>query len=283
MALTNFIPQVWSARLLDHLDKNHVYANLVNRYYEGDITDFGDTVKINQLGAVTIGDYTKDTDMGAVQTLSGAQVLLSIDQAKYFNFQIDDIDKAQTNPKLMDAAMQRAAYGLADATDSYIASLHTAVPAGNKIGDDSTAKVFDGTNGKKPYDFLVDAATLLDEANVPPTDRFVVVPPWVRGLLRKDDRFVSGSDLAHDTLKTGYIGMVAGMEVYVSNNVPNTGGAKYKIIASHPMAITYAEQIVSTEAYRPESRFADAMKGLHVYGAKACNPNALVVITASKS
>ena len=112
MSVAKFIPTIWSARLLEHLDKAHVYAALVNRDYEGEIKNFGDKVKINQIGDITIKDYTKGSDIDDPEELTGSDQELVIDQAKYFNFSIDDVDNAQTNPKLMDEAMQRAAYGM---------------------------------------------------------------------------------------------------------------------------------------------------------------------------
>lgn len=63
MAITTFIPTIWSARLLAHLDNSHVATSFVNRNYEGEITAQGDRVKINSIGDITIGDYTKNTDM----------------------------------------------------------------------------------------------------------------------------------------------------------------------------------------------------------------------------
>lgn len=281
MALTNFIPQIWSSRLLAHLDKNHVYANLVNRNYEGDISDFGDTVKINQIGAITIKDYTKNTDIADAEDLTGAQKTLTINQAKYFNFQIDDIENAQTKPKVMDGAMQRAAYGLSDAADMYIASLQAS--AGLTIGNDGAPIEVGTVSGSvNAYETLVDMAIKMDEANVPTQGRWVVVPPWYHGLLRKDERFVHATEMGDNVLRTGLIGEAAGFAVYKSNNVPNTGGnSKFKILGGHPEAITFAEQIVKTEAYRMEKRFSDAVKGLHVYGAVVQQPKALCVLTAN--
>lgn len=280
MALTNFIPQLWSARLLAHLDKAHVYANLVNRDYQGEITRYGDTVNIQQIGDITIGDYTRNTDIAAPEVLTGDQRKLVIDQAKYFNFQIDDVDNAQTNPKLMDQAMMRAAYALGETTDKFVAGLYTDVPASNQIGNDSTALVLTKTN---VYETLVDLSILLSEANVPKEGRWVVVPPWVHGMLRKNDLFVHATQTADGVIRNGMIGQAAGFTVFESNNVPNTSGAKYKILAGTNIGISYAEQVVETEAYRMESRFADAVKGLHVYGAKVVQPKALGLITASKS
>ena len=143
MSVANFIPTIWSARLLAHLDKAHVYAALVNRDYEGEIKNYGDTVKINQIGDVTIKDYTKGKDIDDPEELSGDQNTLTIDQAKYFNFSIDDVDAAQVNPKLMDAAMQRSAYAMNDTTDLFLANLLYlgAVNNGTNLGTDAAPLV----------------------------------------------------------------------------------------------------------------------------------------------
>ena len=123
MALDSFIPEIWSARLLYNLNKTLVYGqeSVINRDYEGEIKNYGDTVRITGIGRVTVGDYTKNANMDEAETLTDAQTTLTIDQAKYFNFQIDDIDKVQQYPKLMDAAMQESAYALANAADQFIA------------------------------------------------------------------------------------------------------------------------------------------------------------------
>lgn len=286
MAINNFIPSVWSAQLLNSLEKNLVYANLANRSYEGEIQAFGDQVKINSIGDVTIEAYSKNVNMNAAETLTDAQRILLINQANYFNFQIDDIDKAQQNPKIMQDAMAKAAYGLADAADQYIAGLYTEISADNSIGTDATAITLDvaaGTGVSAAYETLVDLAVKLTEANVPTAGRWVVIPPWVHGLLLKDDRFVGAGSLAtDDKLANGIVGRAAGFDVYESNNVPNTNGTLYKIIAGHADALSYAEQVLDVEAYRPELRFADAVKGLHVFGAKVVHPTGLALLTASK-
>lgn len=284
MALNNFIPTIWSARLLENLQKALVYGQtgVVNRDYEGEIRGVGSSVKINAIGAVTVGTYTKNTDIAAAETLSDATQTLTIDQQKYFNFQIDDIDRVQQTPKLMDAAMREAAYALANAADQYIASLYTSIDSGNRIGWTGTPKTDLDTAGK-PYEYLVDLGVLLDEANVPQTGRFVIVPPWFHGLLLQDAKFVAtGGSNAEATLRNGVIGEAAGFTILKSNNVPNTTGTEYRIIAGHPMAWSFAEQINSVEAYRPQARFADAMKGLHVYGAKIVRPTCLAVLTANR-
>lgn len=280
MAVTNFIPALWSARLLAHLDKTHVYANLVNRDYEGEISGYGDTVNIQQIGDITISDYTKNADIAAPEDLSGDQRKLVIDQAKYFNFQIDDVDNAQTNPKLMNEAMMRAAYALSDTSDLFVAGKYTDVPVANQVGNDTTPIVVTKANA---YENIVALAQRLDEANVPTTGRWLVIPPWIHSLLLQTDLFIHATDRGDSTIINGEVGQAAGFTIYKSNNVPNTTGAKYKVLAGTNAAISYAEQVVKTEAYRMEKRFSDAVKGLHVYGAKTVQPSCLACLTASKS
>lgn len=278
MSVKNFIPQIWSARLLAHLDKIHVYAGLVNRDYEGEIKQFGDTVKINQIGDITIKKYT-GAAIGAPDDLTGEQDTLTIDQANYFNFAIKDVDNAQTNPKLMNEAMARAAYGLNDTVDSLLAGIMVAGAAG-AIGSDESPFV---PTKDDAYDLLVDLGTELTEKNVPLLGRWVVVPPFYHGLLQKDSRFVgNGTDVNMAILQGGHIGAAAGFQIYVSNNVPNTDGAKYKILGGTNAGASFAEQITETEGYRPESNFSDAVKGLHLCGVKVLQKNALATLTVNR-
>ncbi|KOO46400.1 phage capsid protein [Priestia koreensis] len=276
MSTANFIPTIWSARLLESLKKTLVYGGLVNTDYEGEIKGKGSTVKINSIGAVTIGDYTKENGVGAPEELNSTQTTLTIDTAKFFNFQVHDIDQAQANVKLIDGAMKEASYGLSNAMDRYIASLYTGTVATNMIGSDASPVVPTVANA---YDYLVDLGVKLDEANVPEVDRFVVVPAWFHGLLQKDPRYTKDSNV----MATGYIGNVDGMTVFKSNNVPNTAGTKYKIIAGYKGAISFASQVDQVEAYRPEAGFSDAVKGLQVYGAKLVRPEGLAVLTVNKA
>ncbi|KJD42419.1 P22 phage major capsid protein family protein [Paenibacillus terrae] len=276
MSVQNFIPTIWSARLNESLKKNLVYGNVVNTDYEGEIQGQGSTVKINSIGAVTIGNYDKVAGIGSPQELDATQKTLVIDQAKYFNFQVDDVDAAQANVNLLDGGIVEASYGLANVVDQYLAGFYTEVKAENTMGNDTTPMV---PSKDTAYDLLIDLGVILDENNVPESERFVVVPAWYYGLLLKDARFTKDPNI----IRTGYVGDIDGMIVYKSNNVPNTTGAKYKIIAGHKSAISFAGQVDSVEAFRPEKQFSDAVKGLQVFGAKCIKPEALAVLTANKS
>lgn len=283
-ALDNFIPTVWSAQLLISLKKSLIYGQegIVNRDYQGEISAYGDTVKINSIGAVTIGDYVKNTNMADPETLTDATRTLKITESKYFNFQVDDIDQAQQNPKVMQQAMQEAAYALRNQADQHIASHYVDAHADNLIGSDLAPETLAGD--KDAYELLVDLSVKLDEKDVPEQGRWVIVPSWFHGKMLKDDRFVkNGTADGVNTLMNGQVGAAAGFNVLKSNNVPNTAGEKYKIMAGTNIAISYAEQINQVEAYRPEKRFADAVKGLHLYGSKTIRPEALAVATLNRS
>jgi len=283
LSVDNFIPEIWSALLLSNLNKALVFGQpgVVNRDYEGDIAAFGDTVRINSIGRVTVKNYTKNSDIDTPEDLTDAQRLLLIDQQKYFNFQVDDIDKAQAKPKVMGEAMGEASYALADQVDSFLAGLFTDSDLNNRIASDGAPKTDLGT-ATKGYDYLVDLGVILDEANVPSSGRWAIVPPWYEGVLLKDDRFVSFGTVANvANLRNGMIGRAAGFDILKSNNVAKTG-TTYRVMAGHPMAMSMADQIISTEAYRPEKRFADAVKGLHVWGSKVIRSQALSVLFANK-
>jgi hypothetical protein len=213
MSLT-FIPNVWASRLLTALERSLVYGqpNVCTRAYEGEIQDAGGTVKIASIGDVTIGDYTKNTDISDPEVLSDSDQSLVIDQSKYFNFFVDSIDRAQQNVNVLDEAMRRSAWALREKADTYLAGLmDAAVPAGNKIGSTATPKV---PTKDDAYEYLVDLGTLLDEADVPLEGRFVVVPAWFHGLLLKDDRFIKAGTVRSDTaLANGEVGEAAGFRI----------------------------------------------------------------------
>lgn len=280
MATNKFIPQIWSARILDALDKTLVYAKLFNRDYEGEIRDAGDTVHIAQVGDVTIKDFDCSTDLDAPEDVTATDTTLTIDQSKYFNISICDVDAVQSQINLLDEATNRAGYGFSDICDQYLGKLlATSGTAKTGLGDDTTPLEVSAENA---YETLVQMKTALDKANLPKTGRIAVVPPEFEGFMLLDPRFVQvGTAASDDRLAEGTVYRAAGFEINVSNNVPNTSGSKYKVVASSPIQGTFAQQILKTEAYRPEKRFADAVKGLHVYGAKVLRPQVVAVATVN--
>lgn len=278
MAVQYFQPEIWSARLLSSLKKATVYGGVCTREYEGDIRDSGDTVRITSISRPTIGTYTKGSTTVTPEQLTDAQRSLLINQVKYFAFEVDDVDARQAAGNVIPEAMAEAAYALADVADQYVEGLLRA-GAANSL---STVQI-DGA--ADAYDLLlIPLKVELDEANVPTQGRYCLIPPWIHGRLLGDSRFIdmSASGMG-DALSNGIVGRAAGFELRVSNNLPLITGDDYSVIAGHPSACSYAEQINKTEAYRPEDSFSDAVKGLHLYGAKVVRPDALAIATASKT
>ena len=273
MAITNFISTVWSENLYRELDKQYVAAANCNRDYEGEIREQGSSVKICGLEPVSISDYRKNTDIVAPMQLSDNVRELVINQAKYFNFAIDDIDRAQTSPKLMELAIKNAASALADAADKLI--LQTcAFDSGSQISASSvTADTI--------LDYFFEARTKLAENNaVDPDDIIFEISPKIAEMVMKAKIDLGNTN---DIMEKGYIGNIAGCKVFVSNNIyklPEPDGTcMHRCIARTKRSVAFAEQLSEIEAYRPESRFADAVKGLHLYGTKVVYPNEVVCLT----
>ena len=274
----SFIPEIWSAQVLVSLRKAQRYAQagVVNRNYEGEIRNGGDTVRVRSISRPTISTYTKGGTL-TYEQLTDAQRALTVDQQKSFSFVVDDIDKAQNGGAMQEAA-DEAAYGLRDLADQYVAALYTGAQTANQIGTVSV------TTGDIAYTQLLALKTKLDEANVPDEGRWAIVPSWYEGLLLNNDKFVrvdaSGTD---EGLRNGRIGRAAGFTVLMSNNAPLVTGDDYAVMAGVPGAISYAEQIVEMEALRLQTTFGTGVRGLHVYGAKLMRPDAIATLIASKT
>ena len=279
MSIQTFIPQVWSARLLEHLRKNLIIANLFNRNWEGEIAEMGDTVHINQLAEIAVKSYTKNVNIADPDQLTTTDRTLIIDQGDYFNFYLNDVDRAQMRADLMDRAMQSASYGLADSLDRYLAGLLAEGTLIDGLGTDAVPLY---VNADTAYELVVQMKVGLDKANVPTQGRYIVMPPEFEGYMLMDTRFAGGNGVNNEErLINGLVGRAAGFDIYISNNLKNDGGKKYKVCASTIDQATYANQIVRTEAYRREKGFDDGVKGLHVYGAKVLRPEAVAVATVN--
>ena len=271
MAITNFIPTIWSENLYTELDKQYIAVKNCNREYEGDIKGCGSAVKICGVGDISVFDYTKNSDLSAPEELSENERSLVIDQAKCFNFQIDDVDRAQSVPGLMNAAMKVAANALSNAADAYVYSLY---------GDSGALINNESPTPENIIDSFLEARKVLYKNNVTDSsDVIFEVSPDVADLIVK-----AKINLATDNgavLENGCIGSIAGCKIYVSNNIfqiEEDGTINHMCIARTKRAIAFAEQLSEIDAYRPEKRFADAVKGLHLYGAKVVYPNEMVCL-----
>ena len=271
MAITNFISTIWSENLYKKLDAKYVAVANCNREWEGEIKQKGDRVKILGVGPITIQDYTKNSNLSAPSTLSDNVRELVINQAKAFNFQIDDIDRAQSTPKIMDEALRLAASALANEADKYVFNQYAAISESNTI-------TLANTTQENILDTIFAAILRLQNNGV--TDDVVLeVSPAIASIILKAKLLLATDN--RDAIENGCIGSIAGCKVFVSNNVnsvTSSGTVYYKCMMRTKRAIAFAEQLSEIEAYRPELRFADAVKGLMLFGAKIVYPDELMLL-----
>lgn len=282
MAMATFKPEIWAAETLDAVQKSLVFGSplVVNRDYEGDIAEAGDTVHINQIGDPTITTYSSGTTL-TYEDLVTADQTLTIDQSKSFAFKVDDIDKRQAKGDGMAKTMGRAGYKLRDVVDQYVEALFASTS--NALGTiqvDTAAKAYDNV--------LLPLSVALDEANIPTEGRYCVVPPWFHGRLLGDDRFVRADASGHTpgangVQGNGMVGQAAGFNILKSNNCSLVTGDDYRISAGVTDAVTLATQITEVEGLRLQTTFADAIRGLLLYGAKMIRPEMTATAVASKT
>ncbi|MDX3161924.1 hypothetical protein PV369_41865, partial [Streptomyces scabiei] len=209
MTIRNFVPEIWSSRLLVATRKELVYASptVVNRDYEGEIAEAGDTVRITSVSRPSIGTYVPGSTTITPEKLTTGQRTLLVDQSKYWAFSVDDVDKRQAKSNLIPAAMSEAAYNLADTIDQYVAGLYTQIQAANflnLVGSpiDTYTTPTDAYNK-----VLVPLRTKLTKANVPKRGRYAVVPPEFYASLLLDERFIAADKAATDEgLRNGFVG-----------------------------------------------------------------------------
>ena len=274
MSVINFIPTIWSETLQTSMNKKYIGVANCCRDYEGEIREKGSRVKILNVGNITVANYTANTDMSSPQTLDGTSVEMVINRAKYFNFQLDDVDRAQAVPTLMSAAMDKAADALAKEADQQIYSMKA--EAGTLLSCDLD-------NSGDLVASLLAARTKLLESGITDTNNIVIElsPKAAEILLKSEITLFSGSS---DILENGCIGKFAGCKVFVTNSVEqtvNSGVCHHYCYVRSRRAIAFAEQLSEIEAYRPETRFADAVKGLHLYGTKTIYPQEFCVVDVS--
>lgn len=277
MSVTQFIPQVWSARILAKLQSTLIYGQgrVVNTDYQGDLSNFGDTVYAHGFSDVTVAPYLRNSTVLSYEELTDERRAITIDQSDYFGVRMDDLDAAQMQPTILDRVSQNAAYQLGSVQDVFIADTMVA-GAGATLDDAGTARTITSANA---YTTFLEASVMLDENNVPEEGRFGVVPPWMASQLLQDDRYFLQA--RGDAVLNGQIGQIAGISILKSNRVP-VGTSVSNVLIGHNMAFTYVSQINKTEAMRDKDSFADLLRGLQLYGGKVLYPEALINLRASQ-
>lgn len=286
----NFIPEIWSGKLIENFYDATVLAAISNTDYEGEIRRMGDTVNIRTQPNITIRDYVKGQNL-TVENPDSPKLQLVIDKGDYFACVEDDIDRIQSDVKLMDMWSKDASEQMKIKIDQRVLTdLLPDIAAANKgatAGQQSAAfnlgttgspltVTKDGAGSTTPVvDLIVDMGTVLDEANVPESDRFLVIPARMAGLIKKSE--LKDASLTGDgttPIRNGRLGMIDRFTLYVSHNL-NVSSGKTSLIAGHKMGFTFASQMTEMETLRAESTFGNIVRGLQVYGYKVVKPEAL--------
>lgn len=276
-AYSAFIPEIWSQKLNNMLAKNCVMLQCVNKNYEGEIKNQGDSVKIITPAAVTIS--TLDSSALTYSELTPTETDLVIDQKKFFAFKINDVAKAQANQDIMEAHLQNAKKAIEEVQDSYLLGQHVNVDSNNIIGG-TTAITLDKST---IYSNFVALALKLKNSDAVNNNQkpWVVINPTIESYLLQSPEFISAYNVADETLREGAIGRIAGMDVLVSTNLTATAG-KFYVLAGTNEAITFASQLSKVESLRDKDSFSDLVRGLYLYGAKTVQAKSLakMVVTA---
>lgn len=269
MSYANFKPTIWTAHIERTLRQKTILTDFCNTNFSGQ-PSYGNTVNFLGAGVPDVGKYDQEAGLTDPQKVQGTVIPLQITESNFFNFLVDDIDKVQTTPDLMASIMDEAAGELAKYRDVFIAGL--AATAENI--SESTAATTAGAI-KKAID---KGLRKLRENNVGPDKNVrIELPYWAYQLFK--DELVEAKTSNDALLKNGTIGMYDGCAVAYSNNIHNDGTDDYIMIRTDK-AIALAAQITKTEAYRPDKFFADAVRGLDVFGAKIVRQNEIYVIKA---
>ncbi len=270
----NFTPEIWSKKLTVRFYEYTCLMEIANTNWEGEIQGQGSKVIIRNPPVINIGDYSVNGKIN-YQDLLDDKIELLIDKAKYFAFKIDDIDKAQNDVNAMNAAANDAAQRMRIHVDTHV--------FGTVYADAGAALSSTVVNKTSVLDWLVDAGTRLDEANIPDTGRWVLIPPWVAGTIKKSDlREVSISGDNTSILRNGRLGMIDRFTLYVSNCLAHNG-TTWQCMAGTKAAISFAGQVSKTENVRLQETFGDAIRGLKVYGFKVVQPEALLGMPCTKT
>ena len=291
-----FLPSIYSKKVLNFFRKSSVVEAITNTDYTGEISAFGDSVKIIKEPVISVSDYTRNSDTTETR-LTDQELTLVVDSAKAFKFIVDDIETNMSHVNFKEVASSSAAYALRDSYDAaVIATMFSGVSSsspdhvlGSDNATDLAAGTFDGTGNldlgfasgeHDPIDVMARMARLLDEQNVPEEGRwFVAGPDFYEVLGQASSKLLSVDfNAGQGSIRNGLVssGKLRGFEMYKSNNIAATSNAAGKVLGGHISSTATAQTIVSTETLRDPTSFGDIVRGLHVYGAKVLRPEALV-------
>jgi len=290
-----FLPSIYSKKVLNFFRKSSVVEAITNTDYAGEISAYGDSVKIIKEPVISVSDYTRGQDTTPTK-LTDQELTLVVDSAKAFKFIVDDIETKMSHVNFKEVASSSAAYALKDSFDAaVIANMFSGLSASSPdhvLGADNAtalgANVYDGTGSvdiglsseTDPLNLMARMARLLDEQNVPEEGRwFVAGPDFYEQLGQSSSKLLSVDfNAGQGSIRNGLVssGKLRGFDMYKSNNIAATSNATGKVLAGHISSTATAQTIISTEVLRDPSSFGDIVRGLHVYGSKVLRDEALV-------
>jgi len=289
-----YIPVLYAGKLLVKYYDSTVLSVVTNTQYEGEIKKFGDTVYIRQRPTMQIRDYVKGQTLVNEQPESDSTSFV-IDKGKYWSFVTEDLDKVQTDIKgfineWTDDAAEQLKINIDTAVLGSIYSQAHASNAGitaGRISQDIDLGVLgnpfdlDKTN---ILDKIVDMGTVLDEQNAPETGRFIIMPAWACGLIKKSDlKDASLSGDATSIMRNGMLGMIDRFTIYNSNLLAGSASVGTYILFGHKDATSFATQLVENKVLDNPNGFGMLHRGLQVYGYSVTKPEALGTLYAKKA
>lgn len=276
MAYTNFIPAVWSETINRELERQCVFAGDCNRIYEGEISRKGDSVHILGVGKPTIKSMERKNASGeidAAEEIEDTSTILTVNQIRYFNYKVGDIDKAQAVGGLMDALSKETSEGLANEMDRYIANMALDQTVAKLTSSDT---VLTKDNVLSTID---DAIEKLQENDVSFSGGGVIVTVSPRFYKLFKQAYIGKDTDNSAMLENGKVAMYGNVTVKLSNNVAKSNsGATDNIMIRTKRAIAFVNPLTHTEAYRPEKSFADAVKGYVLFDGKVVRPKEIINI-----
>lgn len=289
-----YTPEIWSGKTLVKFYKTTVFGDIANTDYEGEIKNQGDTVHIRTVPDIVITDYVIGQKL-SYDRPRGTVVDLLVDKGKKWSFSVEDVERLQSDIPYVEKWTDDAGEQLGIAIDTNVlANVYSSAHADNKgttagtisdgysMGVTGTPLLIDKDN---ILDTLVDMGSILDEQNVPQTQRWVVLPPLFCGMIKKSD--LKDASLAGDAtsiMRNGRLGMIDRFMIYSSNSIATAvTGTEHNIVAGHPAAITFASQLTKNETLKNQDDFGDLVRGLQVYGYKVIKEEALIHCVGKKA
>lgn len=279
----NFVPQIFSQKVQKFFRRESVVEAITNTDYYGEISNYGDTVFIIKEPVITVAPYARGTLL-LPQALADDQLSLTVDQANYFAFQVDDIENKQSHVNWEDLATSSGAYSLKDTFDKEILTyMLTQVTTALTYGTSGAPLTIGFQSGNtSPLAVLNRLGRLLDENNIPSDNRWVVAPPVFWEKVQDESSKLVGvdwqsSNAAESLLRNGKVltGKLRNFAPYTSNNIPVDGSSNYQLLCGHMSSTATASQIAKVESLRNPNSFSDIVRGMHMFGRKTLRTNCL--------